>query len=223
MSELLSTPEAGRILGITPEALQYQIKRGIIRATRVGRRYRLTLAEVQRYDRFRHRPGARNGRPARALADRFWEKVDHTSGPDACWLWKNGRDADGYGDFQTNHNPNHRSSGAHRVAWELTYGPIPAGLQICHRCDVPACCNPTHLFLGTSQENTADKVTKGRMPHGEQNHAAKLTAPQVLTIRARYAAGARVNALAREYGVSGPAIGAIVQGKTWRHLLDRAA
>lgn len=215
MSELLSTPEAGRILGITPEALQYHIKRGTIHAIRVGHCYRLTRDEVLRYGQWRAGHSAYQGRRPRPLADRFWEKVDQSSGPDACWLWKHGRDHDGYGDFQTHNNPAHRSSGAHRVAWELTHGPIPAGLQVCHHCDVRACCNPAHLFLGTMQDNTADKVAKGR----HVGHGYKLTADQVRVIRACCLAGEAYSTLAGEFGVTATMIRSIAKGRVWAHLI----
>jgi hypothetical protein len=52
--------------------------------------------------------------------------------------------------------------GAHRLAWVLTFGPIPDGLQVLHRCDNPPCVNPYHLFLGTNGENINDRVAKGR-------------------------------------------------------------
>lgn len=50
----------------------------------------------------------------------------------------------------------------HRYAWELTYGPIPDGMLVCHSCDNPPCCEPTHLFLGTPADNMRDKIQKGR-------------------------------------------------------------
>ena len=87
----------------------------------------------------------------------FWSKVD-VQGPDDCWLWKQSTDRHGYG--QTGHDGLHWS--AHRLAWQLSNGPIPDGLFVLHHCDNPPCCNPAHLFLGTQADNMADMVSKGR-------------------------------------------------------------
>lgn len=98
-------------------------------------------------------------RPRQTVSQRFWSKVAKT---DSCWLWKAGVNK-GYGQFAFSihkHVPWMRQ--AHRVAWELSNGSIPAGLSVLHRCDVPLCVNPAHLFLGTHTDNMRDMVAKGR-------------------------------------------------------------
>lgn len=163
------------------------------------------------------------------ISQRFWSKVSRSNSDD-CWLWMRACQGFGYGLFQVEG----RSIGAHRVAWQLAYGPIPDGLLVMHRCDNPRCVNPAHLQLGTYADNMADKARKGRcnaptgdrawarkhperVPRGERHYAARLTAAQVAEIRARYAAG-RISqqALADAYGVSRATITYIVNNKTWK-------
>lgn len=92
-----------------------------------------------------------------SVESRFWSKVQKT---DDCWLWRATRFPKGYGQIKIKG----RRRLAHRVAWELTNGPIPDGLQVCHHCDNPPCVRPDHLFLGTQSDNIQDAVSKGRMP-----------------------------------------------------------
>lgn len=126
-----------------------------------------------------------------------------------CWLWMGSIGWNGYGQFGRGH------IGAHRVSWELHVGPIPPGMFVCHRCDVPSCVNPAHLFLGSSADNSRDMVLKGRSGRGERAGHAKLTSEAVLAIRASAQRGV---ALARRFSVSPMTISLIRSRQTWRHL-----
>lgn len=107
---------------------------------------------------------------------------------------------------------------AHRYAWERVNGPVPDGMHVCHRCDVPACVNPAHLFLGTNADNTADKHAKGRSARGEKDGNSKLTARDVVMIRKARASGESFTRIAARYGVWYQTIQDIIAGRTWRHV-----
>jgi hypothetical protein len=154
----------------------------------------------------------------RAL-DRFWSKVEKT---DACWLWHGSRNNMGYPVFFLRTNPrNSPLSYAHRLSFAIAKGPIPDGMVICHKCDVPHCINPGHLFLGTQKDNMADCSRKGRTRCGtrvgESNHKSKLTAQAVREIRA--IVNPNISHLAKKYGVSRHPIKLVLTGETWRHVL----
>jgi hypothetical protein len=74
-----------------------------------------------------------------------------------CWLWDASVNTAGYGQLNIEKRPRL----AHRLAYEHYVGPIPEGMHVCHRCDVPACCNPNHLFIGTHLDNMRDMDAKG--------------------------------------------------------------
>ena len=95
---------------------------------------------------------------------RFWSKVRITEAAD-CWLWIAARHIKGYGAVKYNK----RMWKAHRVAWELVNGPIPESMLVLHHCDNPPCVNPKHLWLGTQQDNVADRDAKGRQASGDRS------------------------------------------------------
>src|SRR6266404_1810545 len=157
----------------------------------------------------------------------FWRKAIKSTEPDGCWPWMASRYSQGYGQAHWN-NKNVR---ANRLAWELTYGSIPEGLCVLHKCDNPPCVNPKHLFLGTVADNSTDMIFKGRQARGESNWSrlhpeanqgtkngrAKLTEGQVRTIRL-IAPDFTYAALGRMFCVTYQQIGDIVMHRSWKHL-----
>lgn len=154
-----------------------------------------------------------------AYRDRFWKKVTRSDG---CWTWNASRCRDGYG---TCFIPGKHIVGAHRVAWTiangLERGAIPEGRSVLHHCDNPACVNPAHLFLGTQLDNVRDMGRKGRARKalGPENANAKLTAETVRHIRRQRAAGVTCRAIAKELGVHPTAVGHVMRGRTWKHVV----
>jgi DNA-binding transcriptional regulator YiaG len=144
---------------------------------------------------------------------RFWSYVD-IRGLWDCWEWTGGLDSSGYGQFKFNGE----LVLAHRLAYELYYGPIPDGFQANHKCNNSKCRNPFHLYAGTQQENMDDKVRENRQAKGESQGSAKLTEQQVLEIRENKN-NLSQRKLAKTYGVSQYAIQAILHKKTWKHLI----
>lgn len=144
-------------------------------------------------------------------AARFWRYVKLV--PRACWLWTGGRTRGGYGAFRTSQP--RRTVRAHRMAWELLWGPIPEGKCVLHKCDTPLCVRPSHLFLGTVQENTDDMIAKGRGAKGERMNMGKITEQAVREIRA---SREPLKVLAARYGIHPVHAGLIRRGKSWRHV-----
>jgi HNH endonuclease len=141
----------------------------------------------------------------------------YTDGPDSngCMLWLGAKTTGGYGHLRV-HKQNQK---AHRVAWELARGPVPEGFFICHVCDVPACVNPDHLFLGTNADNMQDCAAKGRTARGEKSGMHKLTEDQVREIRQRYSeGGVSQRTLAGAYGVSIGVINTVIHQDAWKHV-----
>lgn len=143
----------------------------------------------------------------------FWKKVSVGS-HEECWNWK-AYNWKGYGSFAVGNRRNEKS---HRISWTLTFGSIPEGLFVCHKCDNPSCCNPYHLFLGTNADNMRDMVEKGRSAglEGEENPAAKLNLGQVVRIRNLYEEGLTQLEIGKMFNVSRTVVGAIVRKEIWK-------
>jgi hypothetical protein len=157
--------------------------------------------------------GAKRYSPEEAV-EAFWRRVDKAPHPKGCWVWTGYCQKFGHGWMG-------ERGLAHRFAYELEVGPVPKGKCVLHRCDNPPCCNPAHLFLGDRVANNKDAFKKRRHAFGERSRHAKLTEAQAQAIRAEYwyrDGRSNCKELAAKYGVSHITIGALVAGRTWRHL-----
>jgi hypothetical protein len=132
-----------------------------------------------------------------------------------CWLWQGAINNDGYGTIKSSG----RAMKAHRAAWVLFRGAIPASTCVMHRCDNPTCVNPAHLTVGTHLENMRDMRRKGRGPErptGVRNPNHRLTLEQVVELRRLYAAGGwRQVDLAARFGIKQPQVSSIVRRESW--------
>lgn len=157
------------------------------------------------------------------VLDRFWAKVARGD-PRECWPWlatkKNTQDC--YGRFKIK---SYVTVTASRLAYAIAYGEEPGELSVLHTCDNPACCNPAHLFLGTTRDNSLDMVRKGRARNGfrkgSSNGANKLTARQVYDVWRCIRRGQNNTEIGRRFGVHHSTISVIRLGKFWKHITGR--
>lgn len=147
---------------------------------------------------------------------RFWELVNVTFFPDACWVWNGHRCDKGYGRFKVGD----RRVAAHRFSYALFNNGVTKAVFICHRCDNPQCVRPEHLFAGTPADNAADRGRKNRHAHGSRAGTAILTEAQVAAIKQDRRTQRQV---AESYGVSKSTVGKIRTGINWAHIDKEAA
>jgi hypothetical protein len=160
----------------------------------------------------------------KTLEERFWPKVQKT---DTCWLWTGGNLSDGYGRIYTYFRDKKPVLElAHRVAWQLTNGPIPEGIDVLHRCDNPSCVRPDHLFLGTLLDNAVDRENKGRgggkKIQGENHYKVELSQKDVRSIVDLLASGNGVREISRQFGINSGTITCIKNGRSWRGIVTDA-
>jgi hypothetical protein len=167
--------------------------------------------------------GFLDGQPPGVDPEYFWsrfrsELIVPELGP--CLIWAGRIGPNGYGVVSHRGRP----TGTHRVAYELSKGPIPPGLLVRHRCDVKACGRDEHLILGTIAQNNADARERGlvadigKHARGERVNTARLTRRDVEAIIAELRAGTLKAALAKRYGVRRGAITKIALGQSWKHI-----
>lgn len=150
------------------------------------------------------------------IANRFWNKVNKNGD---CWLWKTGKDKDGYGVFCYNSYP----CQAHRMAYALSNKlqlTAIKGKLVLHRCDTPPCVRPTHLYLGTPKDNMDDKHARKRAVYlrGENNPTSKLTENAVKELRRLRRRGHTLTRLAQQFGISFQTVSDIYLRKRWKWL-----
>lgn len=153
-------------------------------------------------------------------AQRLWERVDRSGD---CWLWPGATNRAGYGILGIGPGKRKRPVLAHRMAYALAVGPLPARAYVLHSCDTPACLRPTHLSIGSHAKNMDQKMERKRQAvlRGEDNPRAVLTEDVVQEIRTTYAQlrygqkAAFKEQMAERYGVTTYAIRAVVNRESW--------
>lgn len=146
--------------------------------------------------------------------ERFWAKAS-VGDPERCWNWNAGRTSAGYGGFYVGG----RTLSAHRISYELTYGPIPEGLLIRHDCDNPPCVNPHHLRTGTVRDNSMDSSIRGRNYRGTRHHFSKMTPETVRQCREEHVRDhVSSNELADRYGITDVAMLNVLHGRVWKSV-----
>lgn len=150
------------------------------------------------------------------IHETFWLKVNKT---DTCWLWKASKNGDGYGTTWYRGQP----YSSHRLSWELSNGKVPKNLYVLHKCDVPSCVNPGHLFLGTQSDNVRDMMEKGRnrQVSGTKCHTSKLTPKQVAWVKTMYPRWTQ-RKIADYLGVVHSTIWFILHGRSWKKEVKNA-
>lgn len=137
--------------------------------------------------------------------ERFWSHVKKQA-DEKCWLWTGYRNVQGYGSLFLNH----RTVRSHRYSYELTFGKIPEGMDVLHRCDNTSCVNPHHLYVGTDAENALDCVNRNRLP-------TKLARIQIDEIRRLAKHGLTCREIASRFHVSNSLISMILNHRRWKH------
>lgn len=141
------------------------------------------------------------------VAHRFWTKVETSK---TCWEWTGTLLGKGYGGFSFQG----KMMTAHRFIWTMEKGPIPDGMCVLHHCDNMRCVRPSHLFIGSVQDNIDDRNEKGRTARGTNTGQWKLTDEQCEEIRKSPERGID---LAKKYGVTHDHISRIRNGRQRFH------
>lgn len=172
----------------------------------------------------------------RKAIERFRRKTVKGEGENACWIFTGFIDKHGYGLCRPGFGK--LNVRAHRYAWIMKNGPIPHGMFVLHKCDVRACVNPDHLFLGSNRDNVDDMLKKerqrkgdnhparidpSRQVRGERHGQAKMTAGKVVELRRLLANGLSIADGAKRFGIDSKTVRDIQARKIWKHVSDAIA
>lgn len=130
-----------------------------------------------------------------------------------CWLWTTSLDSYGYGNFYSyKYKKNIRAS---RYSLELYKNEVAGNLFALHKCDIPACVNPDHLYIGTQVDNMQDRIKRNRvqMPFGENHHWTKLTSDDIASIKSMLGKGIKQSQIALIFSVNPCTISRISNNK----------
>jgi hypothetical protein len=152
----------------------------------------------------------------RSLDISYFEDNSEKIPESGCWIWSKAISSTGYGNFR--HPITKQVKLAHRASWEALNGTIPSGMCILHSCDIRCCVNPSHMRLGSHQDNAYDMVLKDRQAKGKDHGLAKLTDVVVEDIRLRLSQGQSQSSIAKKYDVHQSLVSLIKLGKIWRHV-----
>jgi len=163
---------------------------------------------------------------------RFMKFINDPKSIDSCWEWGGFIKETGYGQFRLNRD---KMITAHRASFMIFNNEIPEGLCVLHKCDNRKCVNPSHLFLGTNQDNVDDREKKGRnnspfkigvnavseksRARGVRVKNSKLNEDTVREMRLiRLTSKPSFKELGLIFGVSSDAARCAVTQKTWAHV-----
>jgi len=148
--------------------------------------------------------------------NKFWSRIIIPEDLTNCWIYSGTETNSGHGMFWAGKNIL-----AHRFSWEFYNGEIPKGKLVLHDCDIPNCINPSHLYLGTHQDNMDDMVNRDRSCYGSLSGKSILTENIVIDMITRIYNDEfkDVNHIAEIFNISPENIRDILNGRTWNHIL----
>lgn len=132
-----------------------------------------------------------------------------------CWEWQGPSVGPGYGVMYVGDG----NELTHRISYQVYSQQSVEGWLVCHHCDNPKCCNPSHLFRGTHLDNMKDCRSKDRHNRGERNGNATLDSETILQIRFLAREGSMTQRkIAAVFGIQQNTVSRIKEGKRWSHV-----